>query len=49
MTVAAGGAEYMATLITHKNTIFVAAGDLIGASPFSSPMFTTSRRSTRCR
>lgn len=39
MTVAAGGAEYMATLINHKNTIFVAAGDLIGASPFSSTMF----------
>ncbi|MET4482850.1 bifunctional metallophosphatase/5'-nucleotidase [Bradyrhizobium sp. F1.13.3] len=42
--VAAGGAEYMATLVkqlreSHKNTIFVAAGDLIGASPFLSAMF----------
>ncbi|MET4387403.1 5'-nucleotidase [Bradyrhizobium sp. F1.4.3] len=42
--VAAGGAEYMATLVRqlrdgHKNTIFVAAGDLIGASPFLSAMF----------
>ena len=42
--VAAGGAEYMATLIKqlregHKNTIFIAAGDLIGASPFLSAMF----------
>ncbi|MCP3391417.1 bifunctional metallophosphatase/5'-nucleotidase [Bradyrhizobium sp. CCGB12] len=42
--VAAGGAEYMATLIKqlregHRNTIFVAAGDLIGASPFLSAMF----------
>ncbi|MGY3544866.1 5'-nucleotidase [Bradyrhizobium sp. USDA 4472] len=42
--VAAGGAEYMATLVKqlregHKNTIFVAAGDLIGASPFLSAMF----------
>jgi 5'-nucleotidase len=40
----AGGAEYMATLVKqlrlgHKNTIFVAAGDLIGASPFLSAMF----------
>src|SRR5215468_7569442 len=44
VTVAAGGAEYMATLVRklregHKNTIFVAAGDLIGASPFLSAMF----------
>src|SRR6201990_1431317 len=44
VVVAAGGAEYMATLIKqlrqgHKNTIFVAAGDLIGASPFLSAMF----------
>ncbi|SFP37912.1 5'-nucleotidase [Bradyrhizobium sp. Ghvi] len=44
VTVAAGGAEYMATLVKqlsegHKNTIFVAAGDLIGASPFLSAMF----------
>src|SRR3954453_9664262 len=42
--VAAGGAEYMATLVKqlregHTNTIFVAAGDLIGASPFLSAMF----------
>src|SRR5215471_16590350 len=42
--VAAGGAEYMATLVKqlregHKNTVFVAAGDLIGASPFLSAMF----------
>src|SRR5437764_6213352 len=39
ITVAAGGAEHMATLVRQlregrKNTIFVAAGDLIGASPF---------------
>ncbi|MGY8668951.1 bifunctional metallophosphatase/5'-nucleotidase [Bradyrhizobium sp. UFLA05-109] len=44
VTVAAGGAEYMATLVKQlregrKNTIFVAAGDLIGASPFLSAMF----------
>src|SRR5882724_6152188 len=42
--VQAGGAEHMATLVNqlregHKNTIFVAAGDLIGASPFLSAMF----------
>jgi 5'-nucleotidase len=42
--VAAGGAEHMATLVKelrdgHKSTIFVAAGDLIGASPFLSAMF----------
>ena len=42
--VAAGGAEYLATLVKqlregHRNTIFVAAGDLIGASPFLSAMF----------
>lgn len=42
--VAAGGAEYMATLMKqlregHRNTIFVAAGDLIGATPFLSAMF----------
>ena len=42
--VAAGGAEYMATLVKrlrdgHRNTIFVAAGDLIGASPLLSAMF----------
>src|SRR4051812_33005213 len=40
----AGGAEHMATLIKQlraeaKNTIFVAAGDLIGASPLLSAMF----------
>lgn len=44
ITVPAGGAEHMATLVDqlrkgHKNTIFVAAGDLIGASPFLSAMF----------
>ena len=44
VTVAAGGAEHMATLVSqlrdgHRNTIFVAAGDLIGASPFLSAMF----------
>ena len=44
IAVAAGGAEYMATLVKQlsagqKNTIFVAAGDLIGASPFLSAMF----------
>jgi 5'-nucleotidase len=44
MFVAAGGAEHMATLVKelrdgHKNSIFVAAGDLIGASPFLSAMF----------
>lgn len=42
--VAAGGVEYMATLVKqlregHKNTILAAAGDLIGASPFLSAMF----------
>jgi 5'-nucleotidase len=42
--VPAGGAEHMATLVQqlrqgNKNTIFVAAGDLIGASPFLSAMF----------
>src|SRR3954469_11097864 len=42
--VAAGGAEQMATLVKelrdgHRNSIFVAAGDLIGASPFLSAMF----------
>src|SRR6202049_1679285 len=41
IAVPAGGAEHMATLVKelrqgHKNTIFVAAGDLIGASPFLS-------------
>jgi 5'-nucleotidase len=44
ITVPAGGAETMASLVKqlregHKNTIFVAAGDLIGASPFLSAMF----------
>jgi 5'-nucleotidase len=44
ITVEAGGAEHMATLVGqlregHSNTIFVAAGDLIGASPFLSAMF----------
>src|SRR3569832_80444 len=44
VNVSAGGAEHMATLVGqlregHKNTIFVAAGDLIGASPFLSAMF----------
>jgi 5'-nucleotidase len=42
--VPAGGAEHMATLVKElredaENTIFVAAGDLIGASPFLSAMF----------
>jgi 5'-nucleotidase len=42
--VPAGGAEHMATLVKqleegHRNTIFVAAGDLIGASPLLSAMF----------
>jgi 5'-nucleotidase len=42
--VPAGGAEHMATLVKqlragHNNTIFVAAGDLIGASPLLSAMF----------
>jgi 5'-nucleotidase len=44
IAVAAGGAEHMASLVKqlrlgHANTIFVAAGDLIGASPFLSAMF----------
>jgi 5'-nucleotidase len=44
VTVPAGGSEAMATLVRqlregHKNTIFVAAGDLIGASPLLSAMF----------
>ncbi len=44
MAVAAGGAEQMSTLVKqlqegHNNTIFVAAGDLIGASPLLSAMF----------
>src|SRR5579871_4103522 len=44
IAVAAGGAEQMATLVKelregHANNVFVAAGDLIGASPFLSAMF----------
>src|SRR5712664_3454267 len=44
ITVPSGGAEHMATLVRQlrngaENTIFVAAGDLIGASPFLSAMF----------
>lgn len=44
IAVEAGGAEHMATAVRqlrggHTNTIFVAAGDLIGASPFLSAMF----------
>lgn len=44
IAVAAGGSERMATLVRQlrgevKNSIFVAAGDLIGASPFLSAMF----------
>jgi 5'-nucleotidase len=44
IVVPAGGAAPMATLVRqlregHKNTIFVAAGDLIGASPFLSATF----------
>jgi 5'-nucleotidase len=44
IAVPAGGAETMATLVKHlsaghANTIFVAAGDLIGASPLLSAMF----------
>jgi 5'-nucleotidase len=44
IAVDAGGAEHMATLVRQlreraKNTIFVAAGDLIGASPLLSAMF----------
>src|SRR5438552_277030 len=44
VAVPAGGAEHMATVVKqlregHKNTIFVAAGDLIGASPLLSAMF----------
>lgn len=47
MIVPAGGSETMATLVKQlreqaanpKNTVFVAAGDLIGASPFLSAMF----------
>ena len=44
IVVPAGGVETMATVIKqlregHANTIFVAAGDLIGASPLLSAMF----------
>ena len=44
IAVAAGGSETMASVVRnlrdgHPNTIFVAAGDLIGASPFLSAMF----------
>ncbi|WP_398484013.1 bifunctional metallophosphatase/5'-nucleotidase [Tardiphaga sp.] len=44
ITVPAGGAEHMATLVqqlraSKKHTAFVAAGDLIGASPFLSALF----------
>jgi 5'-nucleotidase len=44
ISVPAGGAETMASLVKQlregrKNTLFVAAGDLIGASPFLSAMF----------
>src|ERR1700744_3316029 len=42
--VPAGGAEQMATLVRelrdgHNNNVFVAAGDLIGPSPFLSALF----------
>ena len=49
----AGGAEYLATWVrelraTNPNTLFVSAGDLIGASPLlSRRSSTTSRRSRR--
>src|SRR5580698_538764 len=44
IVVPAGGVETMATVVSelrkgHDNTIFVAAGDLIGASPLLSAMF----------
>src|SRR5471032_1961400 len=44
IAVPAGGVAHMATLVGQlragaKNSIFVAAGDLIGASPFLSAMF----------
>jgi 5'-nucleotidase len=44
IAVPAGGVESMATLIhqlraNHRNSIFVAAGDLIGASPLLSALF----------
>ena len=44
IAIPAGGAEHMATLVKQlragkRNSVFVAAGDLIGASPFLSAMF----------
>ena len=44
ITVAAGGAEHMSTLVSevrrkNPNHVFVAAGDLIGASPVLSALF----------
>jgi 5'-nucleotidase len=44
IAVPAGGAETMASVVRalregHRNTVFVAAGDLIGASPLLSAMF----------
>ena len=47
ISVPAGGAEHMATLVKQlragkKNSVFVAAGDLIGASPLLRPCSTTS-------
>ncbi|ETR76285.1 5'-nucleotidase [Afipia sp. P52-10] len=44
IAIAAGGAEHLATLVkerrqAHKNSVFVAAGDLIGASPLLSALF----------
>ncbi|TRZ58216.1 MAG: bifunctional metallophosphatase/5'-nucleotidase [Rhodocyclaceae bacterium] len=44
MLVPAGGAEYLATAVKelrrgHENHVFVAAGDLIGASPVLSALF----------
>ena len=44
ITVAAGGAEHMSTLVAevrrkNPNHVFVAAGDLIGASPVLSALF----------
>ncbi len=43
-SVPAGGAEYMASLVRQKrdevkNSVFVAAGDLVGASPLLSALF----------
>jgi len=44
LVIPAGGAEHMATLVkglraSKKNSVFVAAGDLIGASPLLSALF----------